>query len=408
MPFSQIVIGAPGAGKSTYCNGMHQFMHAIGRKAVVVNLDPANEDTQYECAVNVTDLITVQDVMDEFGLGPNGALVYCIEWLANNMHLLREALKPYEDQYILFDFPGQAELYTHHASMRKIVRELQAWQYQPVAVHLVDSYLCSDPSNFVAALLMSLSVMCHLELPHVNVLTKVDLFSRNSSAVFGLDFYTEVMDLSYLLRFLDPEVEGGNNDDDEEEEGEEEEEHGDNDYEADDDGEEEDISTANEAGDEKTHASEDEAKGATRKSGDSAMVSNKSKRGGAKSLRGHGGAKKPELTEAVKKFVEGHRRLNEAICEVVTDYSLVNFFPLAITDKFQMHAVLKEIDRGNSYVFADVDMKNVNLAALQQQHEMQQQQQQRLMHPQITERNWRPSASAQGSSSSRGSHATGT
>ena len=37
----QIVCGPPGAGKSTYCNGMIQFFNAIGRKAVLINLDPA-------------------------------------------------------------------------------------------------------------------------------------------------------------------------------------------------------------------------------------------------------------------------------------------------------------------------------------------------------------------------------
>ena len=37
----QIVCGSPGAGKSTYCNGMIQFFNAIGRKAVLINLDPA-------------------------------------------------------------------------------------------------------------------------------------------------------------------------------------------------------------------------------------------------------------------------------------------------------------------------------------------------------------------------------
>ena len=29
--FGQVVIGPPGAGKTTYCNGMQQFMTALGR-----------------------------------------------------------------------------------------------------------------------------------------------------------------------------------------------------------------------------------------------------------------------------------------------------------------------------------------------------------------------------------------
>ena len=46
---------------------------------------------------------------------------------------------------------------------------------QLTAVHLVDAHLCSDPGNYVSALLLSLSTMLHLELPHINVLSKIDL-----------------------------------------------------------------------------------------------------------------------------------------------------------------------------------------------------------------------------------------
>lgn len=46
---------------------------------------------------------------------------------------------------------------------------------QLTAVHLVDAHLCSDPGKYISALLLSLSTMLHLELPHVNVLSKIDL-----------------------------------------------------------------------------------------------------------------------------------------------------------------------------------------------------------------------------------------
>lgn len=41
-------------------------------------------------------------------------------------------------------------------------------------------------------------------LPHVNVLSKADLFKQYESRLtFNLDFYTEVLDLKYLLEVLD-------------------------------------------------------------------------------------------------------------------------------------------------------------------------------------------------------------
>jgi hypothetical protein len=46
---------------------------------------------------------------------------------------------------------------------------------------------------------MSMTTMLQLGLPHVNVLSKVDLAEKYGKLEFGLDFYTEVLDLSYLL-----------------------------------------------------------------------------------------------------------------------------------------------------------------------------------------------------------------
>jgi len=34
--------------------------------------------------INICDLINIEDVMAEFELGPNGALLYCIDFLDTN------------------------------------------------------------------------------------------------------------------------------------------------------------------------------------------------------------------------------------------------------------------------------------------------------------------------------------
>lgn len=93
MPFAQLVIGPPGSGKSTYCDGMHQFMSAIGRKCSVVNLDPANDHTSYPCALDVRDLVTLEGIMADDELGPNGAVLYALEELEENWDWLERGLK---------------------------------------------------------------------------------------------------------------------------------------------------------------------------------------------------------------------------------------------------------------------------------------------------------------------------
>ena len=41
--------------------------------------------------------------------------------------------------------------------------------------------------------------MLQIELPHVNILSKADLIEKYGKLAFNLDFYTEVLDLSYIL-----------------------------------------------------------------------------------------------------------------------------------------------------------------------------------------------------------------
>lgn len=50
----------------------HSHMQLLGRRAAVVNLDPANDALPYECAVDVRDLISLEEVQEQEGLGPNG------------------------------------------------------------------------------------------------------------------------------------------------------------------------------------------------------------------------------------------------------------------------------------------------------------------------------------------------
>lgn len=50
--------------------------------------------------------------------------------------------------------------------------------FQLTAVHLVDSHYCADPAKFISVLCTSLSTMLHVELPHVNVLSKMDLIEQ--------------------------------------------------------------------------------------------------------------------------------------------------------------------------------------------------------------------------------------
>ncbi|KAI0747183.1 hypothetical protein C8Q80DRAFT_1179910 [Daedaleopsis nitida] len=203
MPFGEVVCGSPGSGKSTYCFGKHQLFTALNRPIAIVNLDPANENIPYPCAVDIASLITLEDVMNELGLGPNGGMLYCMEYLEANFDWLEERLKELDkDVYVLFDLPGQVELSTNHPSVKNIISKLTKSGFRLAAVHLCDAHYVTDASKYVSVLMLSLRAMLHLELPHVNVLSKVDLIQQYGDLDFNLDFFTEVQDLSYLENLL--------------------------------------------------------------------------------------------------------------------------------------------------------------------------------------------------------------
>ncbi|XP_074661353.1 GPN-loop GTPase 2-like [Tubulanus polymorphus] len=201
--FGQVVIGPPGSGKTTYCAAVCEFLRHLGRDAIVVNLDPANDSVPYASSVDLSELVSLSDVMDAMHLGPNGALIYCMEYLEQNLAWLKSKLSAFPGRYVLFDCPGQVELYTHHRSVKRVFESLvDDCDYRLVAVHLVDSHYCNDPSKFISVLLTSLSTMLQISLPQVNVLSKADLIERGGRLSYNLDYFTDVLDLSYILDHL--------------------------------------------------------------------------------------------------------------------------------------------------------------------------------------------------------------
>lgn len=70
---------------------------------------------EYEAKVDISELIKHNEVMDVHGLGPNGALVYCIEFLEANVGWLITKVLNLRDHYIIFDCPGQVKTNTSKA-----------------------------------------------------------------------------------------------------------------------------------------------------------------------------------------------------------------------------------------------------------------------------------------------------
>ena len=198
MRCGQIVVGPAGTGKSTYCATMEEHCLASRRSVYLVNLDPAAELFNYNVGLDVRDLISVGEVMEDLGLGPNGALIYCMEYLLDNIDWLVQGLEGFgEEDYIFFDCPGQLELYSHVPVMKRLVRALQEQcSMRLCAVYLLDATFAVDAPKFLAGSLNSLSAMVQLALPHLNVITKCDLIDpENLEKLLDLESARAVAEL---------------------------------------------------------------------------------------------------------------------------------------------------------------------------------------------------------------------
>lgn len=173
-----MVLGPAGAGKSTLCTAIIQHLHHSRRSCYYVNLDPAASQFTYEPDVDIRDLISLEDVMEELDLGPNGGLIYCFEFLLDNLDFLTQPLESATEEYlIVFDMPGQIELYTHVPILPALLKYLTrgSLNMNICVAYLLEATFIVDHAKFFAGTLSAMSAMLMLEVPHINVISKIDL-----------------------------------------------------------------------------------------------------------------------------------------------------------------------------------------------------------------------------------------
>lgn len=165
--------------QSTFCASLITHLQLNRRSAFYVNLDPAAESFEHTPDLDIKDLISLEDVMEEMKLGPNGGLIYCFEFLMENLDFLTEALESLTEEYlIIIDMPGQIELYTHVPILPTLVKFLTqpgALDIRLAAAYLLEGTFVVDRAKFFAGSLSAMSAMMLLEVPHLNILSKMDL-----------------------------------------------------------------------------------------------------------------------------------------------------------------------------------------------------------------------------------------
>ncbi|CAH7666204.1 GPN-loop GTPase 3 like protein [Phakopsora pachyrhizi] len=202
MRYAVLVCGPAGSGKSTFSSSLITHAQTLGRVMHLFNLDPAAEEFGYEPSIDIRDLISLDDVMEELDFGPNGGLVYCFEYLLKNLDWLQENLNNYEDDYLVIDCPGQIELYTHFNIIQQIVQVLTVeFNFRLCATYLLESNFISDGPKFFSGVLSATSAMINLEIPHLNLLSKMDLIKPGQAGGGAI----ANVGSRELERYLDPD-----------------------------------------------------------------------------------------------------------------------------------------------------------------------------------------------------------
>jgi GPN-loop GTPase len=167
------VTGTAGSGKSLLTHALKTWYINRTEDAIAVNLDPGVLTLPYEPDVDVRDKIELQGLMEQYELGPNGALILAADLVATRLGEIQEEIDSFEAEHVIVDTPGQTELFAFRESGEFVVREMKA--DAKTLLFLLDPLLASSPSNFLSLMLLSASVGLRMKVPKITILTKTDI-----------------------------------------------------------------------------------------------------------------------------------------------------------------------------------------------------------------------------------------
>jgi len=175
MPIA-FIIGTAGSGKSLLTAAFSEWLKMSKQDVAVVNLDPGALKLPYSPDVDIRNYVDVGNLMEKYGLGPNGALIMAADLIADEIENISRDIEAANADVVLVDTPGQMELFAFRASGPYIVNELTR---EPRAmVYLFDAVFSINPLNYVSNMFLSAAVYNRFFQPQVHLLSKCDLLPR--------------------------------------------------------------------------------------------------------------------------------------------------------------------------------------------------------------------------------------
>ncbi len=177
------VVGPAGSGKSTFTAAFREWMIKNEYDAIVVNLDPGADILPYTPDIDVRDIVSIGEIMEEYALGPNGAQILAADLIANHVEEIKNDISEYSTNYVIYDTAGQLELFAFRAASKFIVDYLGG--DRSIIGFLFDPSLSKTPSGFISLLLLSSTVHFRFYKPYMNILSKIDILNDDELKSIG-------------------------------------------------------------------------------------------------------------------------------------------------------------------------------------------------------------------------------
>ena len=183
-----VVLGMAGSGKTTFVEKLEEEIANKDKESYIINLDPAVMDTLYEPNLDIRDTVKYKEVMTANNLGPNGAILTCLNLFSTNIDKVISILEPKKElDFIVIDTPGQLEVFSWSAS-GKLISDSFSLLYPSILIYIIDMPRCNNPNTFSSNMLYALSIMYKMKLPLLIAFNKSDLV-KDSKVIEWMNDY---------------------------------------------------------------------------------------------------------------------------------------------------------------------------------------------------------------------------
>ena len=145
-----------------------------------MNLDPGVKIISYAPDIDIRDYLILEEVMEEYGLGPNGAMILASDLMVNYLDELKDEIDEFNPDWVIVDTAGQLELFAFRETGPLIASALGFGDVQRSVSFLFDSNFVLRPNGFISTLLLAASVQFRFRnISQINILSKVDLIDED-------------------------------------------------------------------------------------------------------------------------------------------------------------------------------------------------------------------------------------